>query len=652
MDWAQRVAIPQSKGRIKMLWPRLFQSKTLWAVLLLLLAGAVRFHLLGAQSFWNDEGNSYVQATRSFTEIAANAGRDIHPPGYYWLLAAWRGMVGETEFALRALSAFASLLTVAVVYAIGQRLGGALIGLSAGLFVSLNGFQVYYAQETRMYALLALWVALAMWCLWGFLLAAPKQRIRWGLALALVNAAGLWTQYAYPFFLVVQGVSFCAWLWTQRHHNVLRPLAQYTALNLLSIALYLPWLPTALQQITTWPNTGQPIELNSALGIIASWFTLGITAPAIDSSWVAVGLFLLLFGLRVGPKRHDWLRLLTLILWAALPVTLFLLMGLFREANLKFLLPAQLGFALLMGRGVWALWSLLPNYRAAWVGNVSRLAAMVGVFGLSINLWSGLTPLYHDAAFQRDDYRAIAASLEAAYQAGDVIILNAPNQQEVFDYYYHGAAPVLPLPAGLGGDDTATSAETLALIEDYQRVFSVYWGEAERDPNRIVETTLSTHAYTAQSDWYGDVRLVRYVTPAEMRITQETEAAFGDSIILQRYALNTDTLQAGGVLQIQLDWRTQSPLKWRYKVFVQLIGPDGLLVTQHDSEPAGGQALTPTWPVDILIEDRHALILPPDLATGHYQLIAGLYELEDPDRRLLVNGQSHYPLAEITISAP
>ncbi|MEO8612284.1 MAG: hypothetical protein ABI690_30595, partial [Chloroflexota bacterium] len=79
----------------------------------LLIAFFLRFHNLGVQSFWNDEGSSYVQATRSFADIASNAARDIHPPGYYWLLAIWRQFSGDSEFGLRALSAFASLLTVA-----------------------------------------------------------------------------------------------------------------------------------------------------------------------------------------------------------------------------------------------------------------------------------------------------------------------------------------------------------------------------------------------------------------------------------------------------------------------------------------------------------------------------------------------------------
>ncbi len=206
-------------------------------ILILLLAFALRVHLLGAQSLWNDEGSSYVQATRSLADIARFAALDIHPPGYYWLLHVWRILTGDTEFALRALSAFASLLSVAVAYALGKRLYGALAGLAAALFVALNGFSLYYAQEARMYALLALWGAAGFWALVGLLTAQRAVPLRrWQMErasghscrvlhgrwrLALVNAAGLWTQYAYPFVMLAQGgVCVCGWgriLWMPGH---------------------------------------------------------------------------------------------------------------------------------------------------------------------------------------------------------------------------------------------------------------------------------------------------------------------------------------------------------------------------------------------------------------------------------------------------
>src|SRR5690606_37954323 len=175
----------------------------------------VRFQLLDAQSLWNDEGNSYVQATRALTEIPVHAARDIHPPGYYWLLHLWRIFTGDTEFALRSLSAFGSVLAVAFSFAVGRRLYGAAASLSAALFVTRNTFQIHYAQEARMYALLALWVVAGMWALVRFLTSPPPENTRWALALALINTAGLWTQYAYPFVMPAQGMVFAVW-WVQR----------------------------------------------------------------------------------------------------------------------------------------------------------------------------------------------------------------------------------------------------------------------------------------------------------------------------------------------------------------------------------------------------------------------------------------------------
>src|SRR5690606_18139552 len=91
------------------------------AVFVLLLATFLRFHLLGAQSFWNDEGNSARLSERSIPAIIEGTASDIHPPLYYLALRGWRELLGESEFGLRALSAFAGVVTVAVVMAVGRQ---------------------------------------------------------------------------------------------------------------------------------------------------------------------------------------------------------------------------------------------------------------------------------------------------------------------------------------------------------------------------------------------------------------------------------------------------------------------------------------------------------------------------------------------------
>jgi len=362
-------------------------------LLLLLVAFALRIHNLGGQSLWNDEGNSFVQSLRPLPEIISNAARDIHPPGYYLLLAGWRWLFGTSEFGLRSLSLFASLLTVAFTYSIGTRLFSRPAGWIAAAVVAINTFSIYYAQEARMYALLGLWSAAGMWLIVVYSsqsraashqLSAKGSSLPFILGLGFVNAAGLYTHYAYPFVMLVQGVVVLVvvggrWLVTSgkqsaqgaelsairyppsasstdhqplaTSHSLLLP---FTVANLLALLLFAPLLPTAIRQVTGWPSTGQPIPLNEALTLIGGWFAIGLTySERLDPILVQIPQVLALFGL-IGIVIQLWRTpqrsiVLMPLFWVIIPVGLFLLLGLFRPANLKFLLPAQIGLALWIG---------------------------------------------------------------------------------------------------------------------------------------------------------------------------------------------------------------------------------------------------------------------------------------------------------------
>src|SRR6185503_8271161 len=121
-------------------------------------------------------------------------------------------------------------------------------------------------------------------------------------------------------------------------------------------------------------------------------------------------------------------------------------------------------------------------------------------------------PLYTDPAYQRPNYRAMVRQITADPRPGDAIILDAPNQEEVFRYYYKGEAPIYPLPPGLGGNDSETAKLTQDIISHHARIFVLFWGEAERDPNHVVENLLDSQTFQAGIDqWFGDVRFVEYV---------------------------------------------------------------------------------------------------------------------------------------------
>ncbi len=661
------------------------------SVLIILLASAVRFHNLGVQSFWNDEGSSYVQATRSFSDIADNAARDIHPPGYYWLLAIWRGLTGDSEVALRMLSAFASILTVAFTFSIGRQLFNPATGLAAAFLVAFNTFSIYYAQEARMYALLGLWGAAGMWIVvtsnelrvtsvgTGHSVSAHRKRsIPTVLGLGLINAAGLYTQYAYPFVMLAQGVIVVVWSLTQfssRQPLASRPsyralfsryslLVTFILANLLALLLYLPWLPTALRQITTWPSTGQPIPPAEALNTILGWFTVGITYTTIPAVITLIIFLMALIGVIIWiwqRRSNGLLAILMPLIWALLPVVLFLALGLFRPANLKFLLPSQAGFALLVGAGVGGWWGITRRFmgneadthlRVPTVGTRFFASAPLSIIILLqiVSFLSGLPPLYTDPRFQRADYRRMVSTISADTRPGDAIILDAPNQEEVFRYYYRGEAPIFPLPPGLGGNDLETQAAVREIIRQYKRIFVLLWGETERDPGRMVEGTLDTEAFSVGEDqWFKDVRLARYETPAPLLEPVPSGARFGNSIRLDHYALSARSLHPGDLLQIELGWITDVWLTIRYKVFIQLLDENGNVIAQRDSEPGGDVVITPTWIPGEIVLDRHGLFIPQDVTSGTYQVILGLYDIDNPAARLPVESGDYLPIWELTI---
>lgn len=624
-------------------------SHPLWRwpapLLVLLLAAALRLHQLGTQSLWSDEGNSVVQSLRSLDEIAQHSARDIHPPGYYWLLHGWRRLGGTSEFALRLFSALASVPGVAGLYALGRRLYGRTAGLAAALLLALNGFSIWYAQETRMYALLALWGVAAALALTALLSRPRRGRV---LALALVNAAGLWTHYAWSFMLLAQGLVALLWLAgadLRRAAARSRLLAGLAAMGL-ALALFLPWLPTALERVTTWPTTGTPVAVGPALREIFGRLVLGPSHGSLTPGWqllVAVAALTLVLAGSLPARRGAplWRNLFPLI-WTLTPLALFLALGLFREANLKFLLPAQAGFALWAGRGLGWLTARAPA--------VTRLPALTAAAILVTGMALTLGPLGHDVAWQRADYRALVADISVGLRADDLIILNAPNQQEVFHYYYRGAAPVLPLPPGTGPVEPAALQRLRALVAGARHIFALYWGEIERDPQRVVERALNELAFEAGRRWYGDVRLVRYRAPQALTLRREAGARFGEHIVLLRHARSAGRPEPGDWVPLQLDWRTDAPLPTRYKAFVQLLDAQGRLVAGHDGEPGGGLAPTLAWTPGVTVQDRRALILPETLPPGRYTLIAGLYTDGNPGQRLPVGDADHWVLETLEIT--
>lgn len=626
-------------------------------ILVLLMAAFWRFQNIEQQSLWHDEGNTLRLVQRDLDDLIDAVRPDIHPPGYYILLKGWTAVIGENEFGLRSLSAFWGILTVLFTYALGTRLYEAkAAGTLAAFLVAVNAFQVYYSQEARMYAQLAALTTISLWLLTMLVITHPRtKRCLWtAAALTLVNTLGLYTQYTYPFTMLVQGIFFVWGVFPQPPHTRRRTLMLFFAANLLTLIFFLPWLPTAYDQITTWPTFDTGESFSEKLRTVATHITYGNSATnlgALDFLWPLLLVAALILPDYYAKKpSHSW-RVGLPLTWMGIICGALLFSGAYREANLKFLLPAQVALALLIGRGAYLLWDVGTFSAALPRQIVPRVVAVVAFFAVASNSYAWLDVLKTDAKFQRDNYRGIAETIAATERGQDAIILNAPNQYEVFTYYYSGNLPLYPLPRGYGGDDAATLAETQQILNDYRRIFVVFWGEGERDPNGIIRNTLDSQAYEVYSRWYGNVRLVLYAVleapPDEP--THTINQKFGGPITLKGYAISGITAP-GNLVGVTLFWETDSPLEKRYKVTVQLLNPDGSLAAQHDSEPANGRSITTTWKPGITVVDNHGILIPQYLAPGEsYTLIVSMYELDHPQNRLPVQNNNYLTLERLTV---
>ncbi|MGC9398765.1 MAG: glycosyltransferase family 39 protein [Anaerolineae bacterium] len=149
----------------------------------------------------------------------------------------------------------------------------------------------------------------------------------------------------------------------------------------------------------------------------------------------------------------------------------------------------------------------------------------------------------------------------------------------------------------------------------------------------------------------GEVQVTHTRRPPRLTtVAHPLEARLGAHIWLLGYDLtgvgrgSPPTVRPGETLHLDLYWKAEAPVEERYKVFTHLIGtahnPEtgGPLWAQDDQIPLEGAYPTEAWLPNLPLQDHYRLSLPPHTPPGDYQLVVGMYTLED-GMRLPVSGE-------------
>jgi hypothetical protein len=627
---------------------------------LFVVAVGLRAANLTAQSLWADEGNSVRVTERSLGLVLSAARGDVHPPGYYLLLWAWVKLFGNGEAAVRSLSVCIGLVLVVLIYLATSHWFGARAAWLAAFCAAISPLQVVYSQEVRMYILVAFW-GMAAALAWGRWIeacsgeAAGRARWLWSVLYVLCAAGGLWTHYSFPIVLAALNVAWLVWwLWGRERERRWRSLGWWVGMHGLVLALYAPWISVAADRILHYGpiSDEKPVSyiLVQALKLLSvgetvpnddltRWLTLAMTGLALFGLWGAVAPGQARSGVRRRPagkvSRQQVVALALSLLVLAPIVMMSVLTVTGRPAyRPKFFLVASPAFCLLVGLGIAGLEGPSSAGRRTMS---SQLWLLLGIGIVAVAGVRSLRNYYTDPEYARTDYRSIAQTIMRDAREGDAILLNAPNQWEVFTYYYQGPAPVYPLCRSRPPQEEAVTAELAEIAAHHTRLYTLYWATNESDPTGIVERWLAANTFKASDRWIGDVRFVIYAVPSDLgkvEMQQTLEGVrLGEAIALRGYSIEPPELSGGDILRLTLFWEALRVPQGRYKVFVHLVDAQGAILAQYDGEPRHGLSQTTAWtPESGVFPDRYGVLIPRGTKSGEYELRVGMYDISGAPR--------------------
>ena len=570
---------------------------------------------------------------------------------------------------------------------LGRGLGrGSSAGLIIALLATVNPLQIYYSQEARMYTLLVLLVTAMSYTLWRALGAmhfgkcvAPSDSHRRGgkvqptsesrshlwrrlLLYSVLAALAAYTHYTAVFLIAAQAL-FWAWiLWRAGLRRLI--LGAAVAAALVAIPLIPYTIPRLLAGAEANYYAVSPLTM---LLDVVRFFHLGLTVDFTQPLSRALNLLafgLLLLGLwAVGstqqrpspiPSRRagdlapsppgrglgrGLLPRLFLLSWLLSPV-LGLMLGslLFKPMyqGVRHIMAASPAFLLLLGFGVWAIWTWLPrSWReprpepdeeltgwTAWVAEAPRAnpLALIPLSLLLIGAAVALVNLYTDPAYVKDDFRAIIRFIETRAGDRDVIVYNNAVLLPLHDHYRRRpdiavtALPAYPQVA------TGQEPELAALAAEFDRVWFITDPPADgRDDDRLIQGWLDANLIEALNRIFPArttlARVIGYATPTDGLSTTALSGKWDGLPALTGAAF--DPKLARPTLWVDLVWEGQPPPAAAVLVF-SLTDPLGVEQFREAQQLLRDDAYL--WDTAAPNRLSYALPLPPGLPPGTYTL--------------------------------
>lgn len=449
------------------------KNKSIALSAILLLALILRLISIN-QSFWLDEAiNVLATRDRPMFDILINyAVGDFHPPLYHILLRMWFKLFSVSEFTARLPSIIFGVLTVFIMFKIGELVAQKIkvtskIAATSALVLATSSLHIYYSQEARMYALAAFATTLSFYAL--FKLKERPSSSRKILYLASV-ALMLVTDYQ-PWLLLPM------FLWL------------YPGITSIAVLSTIPWWPMLARQIErglatarafpAWESVVGKLTLKSLL-LVPVKFLVGRTSIE-NNLLFAIIIFIpsIVSGVIILKtlQKKDW-NIRVIQGWLVLPILIGALVALrlpiFSYFRFLFILPA---FYLLFSIGL------------------SQLSVTVRTIALMLIITTNIvsTGAYlFLPQFQREDWKGAVTYMQHFDNKNTLVVFPNLAQAAGFRYYNQEKLAVQDL-------------QTLNLTHSPQTIFLVRYVSEIFDPQNTVKQFVEQTGYnsTEEIDFNG-----------------------------------------------------------------------------------------------------------------------------------------------------
>jgi uncharacterized membrane protein len=487
---------------------------------IILLAIVLRCGAMVNRSFWYDEAFSILisekgpQAilTGTLTMDEPSVTADIHPPTYYFLLGGWMQLFGSSILAARILSLLLGLGILVNIFLLTHELLGVPAALLASLGVAVFPFQIQFATEIRMYALMTFYLTLATL---AFIKGMRTGSWKWWVLFALSSVLAQYTQNLAAFYLIPLALTGLF----KRDWKVVKNTL-FAGLG--AVILYIPWLihlPAQFAKIQHHYWIERPTL--AALINLALRYTTNLPLP---NGWMLPALFIAFFSITLaalqtlktvfkkesGYKAGLWLAWLSF----APPLCLWL----FSQWT-----PVYVDRALLASQAVFCVWLAWVIYKISMPKVIQWAMSVLLVIGIGL----GLSQLFTNNGYGADPLKKVEDVLSVEVQPGDVVVHS--NKLTYLPAFYYDPIQAMIFVSDTPGSSTDTLSKATreilkvkdapdiqSAVEGASHVWFVIYQESVEE---YVAAGYATHAHLqylnehfnlVSRSTYGDLLLYQF----------------------------------------------------------------------------------------------------------------------------------------------